>query len=622
MMPRAKVSVWASGMGTLFHRVHLFISHLGRFAMVFAGAWGSVWDLSLAVFDPRAADYLWDVAAGSFFSFLLDAGAPMTIEVHGRDATAPAWQVRDYAAAHFPWFGFLFWGFASLALCLGLGVIATRLLVRRGVVDLADRFVRGQRVVAPEDVTALIPSDDRSPFTIGGVPIPSSKLARNVLCVGSMGSGKSQEILHLMDAARASGKKAVIYDLSGEFVERYFQEGDVLLNPLDARCAPWTVFNDIRKRMDPAALAEFFVPQQSNKQASSDPMWENAARMLLEDIIRIVGGRPQNERSMAEILHILSMPLEDLFGLLERKKAVSAGLINDKNPKGAESVRMTLLAQPAIRFFSIFDSSGSFSIRGWVKNRDDKGWLFISSRTDQHATIKPFVSAWLEIAMMAIMEQRPTSDLRMMLVLDELASLQKMRALETALTFGRKYGLFTVVGIQNAAQVDEIYGEDVSKVLIANLQTKLVLRTEEETSARRLADILGKEDVEEVQENINLGGEDEQHTSALVRNRKERYCVLPSEIQILPDLEGFLKIAGDLPVCKVRIEYKARPIIAPEYVEREGLDFLAGGDAEEGPGQDPFGVDETVDGPWPEEESPHEDGAGHGEGNESGGVWL
>ena len=27
MMPRAKVSVWASGMGTLFHRVHLFISH-------------------------------------------------------------------------------------------------------------------------------------------------------------------------------------------------------------------------------------------------------------------------------------------------------------------------------------------------------------------------------------------------------------------------------------------------------------------------------------------------------------------------------------------------------------------------------------------------------------------
>ena len=120
MMPRAKVSVWASGMGTLFHRVHLFISHLGRFAMVFVGAWGSVWDLSLAVFDPRAADYLWGVAAGSFFSFLLDAGAPMTIEVHGRDVTAPAWQVRDYTAAHFPWFGFLFWGFVSLALCLGL----------------------------------------------------------------------------------------------------------------------------------------------------------------------------------------------------------------------------------------------------------------------------------------------------------------------------------------------------------------------------------------------------------------------------------------------------------------------------------------------------------------------
>ncbi|MBU2762836.1 type IV secretion system DNA-binding domain-containing protein [Acidithiobacillus caldus] len=599
MMPRGKITIWAQGFGTFFHRVHIAAAHIGRAALVFLGVWGLIWDVCLYLFAPRAGEYFWDFVIGSLRSFLLDGGSAMRIAIHGETVTAPAWQVRDYAWQHFPWLSFWVWGVLSLGGCVSLAIVAVRLLVRRGANDLTDLFVRGQRMVAPEDVAALIPPDDRSPFQIGGVPVPASKLARNVLAVGSMGAGKSQAILHLMDTARDSGKKTVVYDFSGEFVERYFREGrDILLNPLDARCAPWSLFADIRRETDPAALAEFFVPDKGAK-SNQDPIWDEAAKMLLEDVIRIVGRR--TKRTMAELLRVLAQPVDALIPLLAGMP--SSASINDKNPKGSQSVQFSLLGQPAIRFFKFFDREGTFSIRDWVQHEDDS-WLFIASRADQHATIKPFASAWLQIAMMAAMELRPTTEIRMLLILDELASLKKMPALEPALTLGRKFGICTIAGIQNAAQLDELYGQDITKVLLANLQTKLVLRTEEESSAKRLAEILGKAELDEVQENINLGGEDEQHTSALVRQKQERFVVLPTEIQILKDLEGYLKIAGEFPVCKVQIPYRARPVIAPEFVEREGLQFVwgeqlsSGGPALEAEGvgeSDPFDVPAAPD---------------------------
>ncbi|WMT46034.1 MAG: type IV secretion system DNA-binding domain-containing protein [Acidithiobacillus caldus] len=536
MMPRGKITIWAQGFGTFFHRVHIAAAHIGRAVLVFVGVWGFIWDLCLLLFDPKAEDYFWDSLIGTLRSALLDGGAPMQIEVHGEPVTAPAWQVRDYAWSHFPWLSFWIWGVLSFGLCVALAIVAVRLLVRRGATDLADRFIRGQRLSAPEEIAGMIPENDRSPFKVGGVPIPRSKLARNFLAVGGMGSGKSQAILHLMDAAREAGQKAIVYDFSGEFVERYYREGkDILLNPLDARCAPWSVFADIRKATDPAALAEFFVPDKGAK-AGQDPIWDEAAKMLLEDVIRIVGHRP-GTRTMAEILRVLSQPMDALIPLLEGMP--SAASINEKNPKGSQSVLFSLLGQPAVRFFKYLDGEGSFSIRDWVQRESEDSWLIISSRADQHATIKPFASAWLQIAMMAAMELRPTTEIRTLLILDELASLKKMPALEPALTLGRKFGIFTIAGIQNAAQLDELYGQDITKVLLANLQSKLVLRTEEESSAKRLAEILGKAELDEVQENINLGGEDEQHTSALVRQKQERFVVLPTEIQILKDLDAY-----------------------------------------------------------------------------------
>lgn len=461
--------------------------------------------------------------------------------------------------------------YLCLAFVFAIGAIVSLIMfyVKYGKKAQTDEFLRGQVLVDAQTLATLIKNP--SPITIGGIPIPADLLPRNILAVGSMGAGKSQVIEQIIEDARFWEKKMVIYDKTGEFTQKFFRPGiDVILSPIDARCADWSIFSDLRKITDPAMVSTFFVPENKH---SNDPIWDNAARMLLEDLITIIrndGG------SMADIQHIITQyTLDDLSNLLLRHNAPSCGTINPKNPKGSESVRLTLIAQPAIRFFSFFDNeNSSFSVREFIRRTGD-ACLFLVSSSTQHQVAKPFISAWVELALVEAMSMPPTTDIRLMFMLDELASLSKLKALDTAVTEGRKYGIVSTVGIQNLSQMDEIYGEDMTKVFVANLQNKLVLRTDEESSAKRMAENLGKEEVEEVNQSLSFGIEANHDGATLGGKRAERNLVTASEIMVLPDMTGYLKISGPHPIAKVSYEYKARPANVEAYIEREGLNLAA-----------------------------------------------
>lgn len=456
---------------------------------------------------------------------------------------------------------------ACIAIAAMIGLIV--FYVRYGHAAHSDSFLRGQVLVDAKVLAKQVKNP--SPIKIAGVAIPLDLLPRNILAVGSMGTGKTQVIDQIIEDARRWKKKMVIYDKTGEFTQSFFRPGiDVLLSPMDARCADWSLFTDLRKISDTAMVSTFFVPENKH---SNDPIWDNAARMLLEDLITIVrndGG------SMSDIKHIITQyPLEELSGLFKRHNAASSGTINPENAKGSESVRLTLISQPAVRFFSFFDKTdASFSIREFIR-RDDDACLFLVSSSTQHHVAKPFISAWLELALAEAMSMPPSTDIRLMFILDELASLSRLKALDIAFTEARKYGIVSAVGIQNLSQLDEIYGEDLTRVFVANLQNKLVLRTEEESSARRMADTLGKEEVEEINESQSFGVAASRDGTHLGGKRAERHLVTPSEIMVLPDMTGYLKIAGSHPIAKVSFEYKARPAHVEGYIEREGLNLAA-----------------------------------------------
>ena len=83
------------------------------------------------------------------------------------------------------------------------------------------------------------------------------------------------------------------------------------------------------------------------------------------------------------------------------------------NEKTTHSIRSVLSSQIEglrqletfnVETLSVDESTAiPFSIRKWVMDEKQKGRLFITAQPDQRETLRPLISAWVEIAINALM---------------------------------------------------------------------------------------------------------------------------------------------------------------------------------------------------------------------------
>ena len=434
--------------------------------------------------------------------------------------------------------------------------------MERGQAEVASKFLRGQQLATEEAVAALTGPYAKAGFSIGNVPIPDHLLMRNMAFLGVMGSGKTQSLFKLADTARSS-HRAVIYDVSGEFVEKYYRPelGDVILNPLDSRCAAWDVFADTTSEIDFTTLAQYFVPANPQE---ANPVFTNGARLALEDAFKVVWLK-SGARTMGDVQRLLlESDLKNLVEIFKSYQLPSAVALNPDNIRTAESVRFTLASQMALRYFDMFDGVGTFSINQHLAD-PRKGWLFITSHPKYHAVLQSYAAAWLETAMMAAMSGPRTQEARTIFFIDEVYTLPRLKSLETLLTLGRKYGVVSILGFQNEAQIEAVYGKEVSKAMLDNLQTKCVFRVEDSTTAKNLAEALGEAEIDEASTGHTFGLEASQWGSNVSRKRTDWAVVKPSQLRTLEDLCAYLKVAGAHPVCKVKASFIDRPAIAEAH---------------------------------------------------------
>src|SRR3546814_8035562 len=84
-------------------------------------------------------------------------------------------------------------------------------------------------------------------------------------------------IVKMLEGIRAKGKRAIVYDTAGTFVEKFYREGkDILLNPLDERSAVWSPWVDVPHDYHYDQIAESTIPDKHG-----DPFWPKAARGTL-----------------------------------------------------------------------------------------------------------------------------------------------------------------------------------------------------------------------------------------------------------------------------------------------------------------------------------------------------
>ena len=383
------------------------------------------------------------------------------------------------------------------------------------------------------------------------------------MLIGTTGTGKTVALRDLLQQVRDRGHRAVIFDLTGAFIEAFHDPlRDVILNPLDARCPQWSVFEDCPDEAAFTAAAEALVPHDGG---GSEQFWVLAARMLfVEMCLKLVEeGRATNQALSTELM---TASLAHVHRLMEG--TVADPLTAPEAARMAELIRAVFNANAkALRMLPT--TGPRFSVRDWVTGAGEAGsFLFVSARYVDMAVASRLLTVWMDTAMNTLMAGPRTSDLKLWFLFDELGALHRLPALEKGLQTARNYGGAIVVGVHAYAKLKETYGDNMAMTLAALARTKLVLATADRESATWCSDFIGHRQYREMEEGYSYGYNNARDAVSLTPRRQIEPLLLPDQLMNLPRLQGYLKFPDGFPAAPVQLRYVTFPNISEPFVPR------------------------------------------------------
>ena len=207
-----------------------------------------------------------------------------------------------------------------------------------------------------------------------------------------------------------------------------------------------------------------------------------------------------------------------------------------------------------------------------MKGQADKsknGWLFITSDEQNHESLKPLISLWLSIAATSLLAMGPNRQRRVWFFYDELASLHKLSSLPRIISEARKFGGCFVLGFQNIAQMEEIYGPKAAAGLFDLLNTKFFFRSPSAEIAQFVEKDLGETRRKKFNEQTSFGHEQVRDGISFGKEEECVTVVTYSDVQKLNDLQCYVTLPGDYPVVKLSMSYEAIPKVADALLLRD-----------------------------------------------------
>ncbi len=411
---------------------------------------------------------------------------------------------------------------------------------------------------------ALVEAGYYSPAHLAGVTWPWRREQSHTMLVGTTGTGKTVALTQLVSEIRQRGGRAVIFDLTGAFIETFYDaDTDVILNPLDARCPSWSVFNDCATRAEFHAAADSLVPHDGG---GSEQFWVLAARtMFVETCVKLADeGRGSNQALADELMNA---DLSDLHKLLE--DTMAGPITTPSAAKMAESVRAVFNVNA--KALQMLPSDGEqFSIRQWVREEENRGsLLFLSARYVDMSVLSQMLTLWLDTAINTLMTGRRTRDVKLWFLIDELGALHRLPSLEKGLQTARNFGGAIVTGVHAFAKLKEVYGENMAMTLSSLARTKLILATADRDTATWCSDIIGHREVREMEEGYSYGYNNARDAVSLTPRRQVVPLLLPDEFMELPSLSGFIKFPDGFPAAPVTLVPRKWLRVAEGFIARD-----------------------------------------------------
>jgi type IV secretory pathway TraG/TraD family ATPase VirD4 len=446
----------------------------------------------------------------------------------------------------------------DLGLTIGIGYAAGRLLATpRGAARPEHR--RGAMVTAmrpaptqPDKPASLWRSRKR-PVPGAGVMLAGVSLAledetKHFKIVGTTGTGKSTAIREILTGALARGDRVVIADPDGGYAARFYDpaRGDVILSPFQREGRKWDLFGEVVNAYDVDQLARSLIPDSGDP----DRVWGEYARTFLSTVMRqLIRTGNRDDRELFRLL--TAAPDDELRTLLTGTAATP--FLKVGNEKMFGCIRSVAGSAVKVLEYIVEQQATPFSVRQWVRDGRAKhaggpgGVLFIPYTAGEIAALRSVISSWMRLAIFQAMD-REEGDQRLWFVVDELDALGEIDGLKDALARLRKFGGRCILGFQSISQVSGTYGKGIAETIVENCGNTYILRcsaSEHGGTSEFASKLIGQREVLHTTHSTTRQSQWSWKSSITSSQQiKIEPAVMASEIERLPDLTGFLKLAS------------------------------------------------------------------------------
>ena len=419
--------------------------------------------------------------------------------------------------------------------------------------------MRGPQLLSPEEFNRKQKGDGIGFKTteLGKMMrIPARKEAQHFQIMGDTGVGKTQLIMQMLRQIRERGDSAIVYDPACEYLQRFYdkERGDIVLNPLDERCPYWGPAHEMASNAEADAIAaSLYQPTTDAK----DEFFHQTPAQIFAHLLRKGPTPHQLAEWMAssETLEKLVAGTEMSFYIDRKAGPQRAGVL----------ASLGLVA----KCFRLLAREGSDRPRLGMPGHGRRNARVGSSLRPARPSAKHFVlctRCGLTCSSCGCSRAPQPGQKPVWFVIDELASLQKLPQLHTAITENRKSKNPLVLGFQGKAQLEVIYGH-LAEVMLSQPATKIFMKTAEPKAAEWISEAIGKVEIERLKETKFDGSRSGKNFTV---DRQIEPLVMGSEISGLDDRHAYLKLGNN--VARFDFDYLDLPTPTAGFVPRKSAD--------------------------------------------------
>jgi len=337
-----------------------------------------------------------------------------------------------------------------------------------------------------------------------GLFLNQEAFSKHILLLGGIGTGKTNTMYHLLasiDKQITDQDVVVIFDTKGDFLEKFYCPGDIVISNDDTACDHagenyWSVFSEITPGPhmfeEINEISRILFSEACEK--TNQIFFPAAARDIFSvTLYHFFQSGTADQRNNADLMeYIMRCTTKDLRAMLQHYpefRAMSSYISLDDSPQ-TQGVLSQLLQITRQIFVGNFAKHGSIGIRDLIRKKGGRR-IFIEYDLSIGKVLSPVYSLLFDLAIKEALS-RNRSKGNVYFVTDEFRLLPHLEHIDDAVNFGRSLGVKFLVGIQNVEQIYDNYGEERARSIMSGFSTLIAFRVNDAKSREYIKDVFGK----------------------------------------------------------------------------------------------------------------------------------